>query len=163
MKGKESIFPSARERWGQGMGTDGKDLQVVAAERKDAQCPGGTGWRLRAGRWSGRRVKAVEEEKMGSRMHGGKLGSLMVQRWEAKGQQSREQREGAASFRHWLWLHGEQGRGDCWSIKPRHLLLLKWLSLESALCGVIYMVSEPSYASESLGKFEKNVCVYIDR
>lgn len=44
------------------MGTDGKDLQAVAAERKDAQGPGGIGWSLRAGRWSGSRVKAVGRE-----------------------------------------------------------------------------------------------------
>lgn len=61
-----------RERWGQGMGTDGEELQAVATERKDAQCPGGMGWRLRAGRWSGSKVKTAWREEVGSHMCGGK-------------------------------------------------------------------------------------------
>ena len=50
MEARESVSVSAREVR-PGMGTNVKELQVEAAERRDAQYPGGIGWRLRAGRW----------------------------------------------------------------------------------------------------------------
>ena len=89
-----------------------------------------------------------------------KAGLLMAQRWGAHRQQAREQREAAASLRCWLWLPGEEGTGDCWALRPRHQLL-KWLSLKSALCGVICVVSKPSYASESLEKLNTNTHTHI--
>ena len=149
------------------MGTDGKDLQAVAAERKDAQCPGGIGWSLRAGRWSGSRVKAVGRLAVPCTVESGIVaGSEVRSTWTA----GKRAKGSSCSLRCWLWLPGEEGTGECWALKPRHQLL-KWLSLKSALCGVIYVVSKPSYASEPLEKLNTHththtyyilyMCVYI--
>lgn len=79
------------------MGTDSKELRVVATERKDAQCPGNMGRRLRAGKSSGSRVKTTGREEVSGHMYGGVIVSSGM---KSRGQKAKEQREVAASWRH---------------------------------------------------------------